>query len=378
MIHGRVRASKPKTMQDAIEIATKLRNKKISTLVECQTENKKRLDNTSKNNQNQQQPNKRQNTGRAYTAGHGEKKHYGKGLCHNSIKNDLRKLKGKDIVDNATQVSNTTIIGPRMSKLDPVTLVPKDKNNRETHIYYLKHTMEQAPILKEIVEQAKSLNPLDSVSYSACKYVKLIQELLRYVRDTCPDIHKPIEKFIAVTPINKKKIVRITATNKVPLRELIPLEVVAQESVVTNIYNRRPKVPKTNGSNSKHKIAKSLISNKTEPDTSRRSNTSVAPSSSLVDLRKPDFSYLYVFGALCYPNNDSEDLGKLQAKSDIVPVTNAPRAGDLANSYVSTSIDQDVPSTNSKNFLQAMTKPSWIDAMQEEITNLKEYMFRKW
>nr|GEY89170.1 reverse transcriptase domain-containing protein [Tanacetum cinerariifolium] len=54
MIHGRVRASKPKTMQDAIEIATKLMNKKISTLVECQTEDKKRLDNTSKNNQNQQ------------------------------------------------------------------------------------------------------------------------------------------------------------------------------------------------------------------------------------------------------------------------------------------------------------------------------------
>nr|GEZ59071.1 hypothetical protein [Tanacetum cinerariifolium] len=53
MIHGRMRASKPKTMQDAMEIATKLRNKKISTLVECQTENKKRLDNTSKNNQNQ-------------------------------------------------------------------------------------------------------------------------------------------------------------------------------------------------------------------------------------------------------------------------------------------------------------------------------------
>nr|GFC04102.1 hypothetical protein [Tanacetum cinerariifolium] len=74
MIHESVRASKPKTMQYAIEIATKLMNKKISTLVECQTENKKRLDNTSKNNQNQQQPNKRQNTGRAYTVRHGEKK----------------------------------------------------------------------------------------------------------------------------------------------------------------------------------------------------------------------------------------------------------------------------------------------------------------
>nr|GEZ11166.1 reverse transcriptase domain-containing protein [Tanacetum cinerariifolium] len=83
MFHGRVRASKPRTMQDAIEIATKLMNKKIDTLAECQTEIKKRLDNTSKNNQNQQQPNKRQNIGRAYTARHGEKKHYGgsKPLC---------------------------------------------------------------------------------------------------------------------------------------------------------------------------------------------------------------------------------------------------------------------------------------------------------
>nr|GFB83563.1 hypothetical protein [Tanacetum cinerariifolium] len=83
MIHGRMRASKPKIMQDTIEIATKLRNKKISTLVGCQTKNEKRLDNTSKNNQNQQQPNKRQNTGRSYTARHGEKKHYSgsKPLC---------------------------------------------------------------------------------------------------------------------------------------------------------------------------------------------------------------------------------------------------------------------------------------------------------
>nr|GEY86232.1 hypothetical protein [Tanacetum cinerariifolium] len=77
MIHGRVRASKPKIMQDAIEIETKLMKKKISTLAECQAESKKRLDNTSKNNQNQQQPNKRQNIDRAYTARHGEKKHYG-------------------------------------------------------------------------------------------------------------------------------------------------------------------------------------------------------------------------------------------------------------------------------------------------------------
>nr|GEW46525.1 hypothetical protein [Tanacetum cinerariifolium] len=34
-------------------------------------------------------------------------------------------------------------------------------------------------------------------------------------------------------------------------------------------------------------------------------------------VSKPDLSYLHVFGALCNPNNDSEDLGKLQAKAHI-------------------------------------------------------------
>ncbi|GJV71310.1 retrotransposon protein, putative, ty3-gypsy subclass [Tanacetum coccineum] len=58
-------------------------NKKISTLSERQAENKRKLNNTPKNNQNQQQPNKRQNTSKAYAAGHGEKKYYGgaKPLC---------------------------------------------------------------------------------------------------------------------------------------------------------------------------------------------------------------------------------------------------------------------------------------------------------
>ncbi|GKB46424.1 hypothetical protein Tco_0897177 [Tanacetum coccineum] len=85
---------------------------------------------------------------------------------------------------------------------------------------------------------------------------------------------------------NACPLTRITSTNEVPFREPIPLEVVAQEPVVTKVYTRRPKVPKTIGSNSKPKIAKSMISNKTEPGTSRGSNTLVAPSSSsLVNLR---------------------------------------------------------------------------------------------
>ncbi|GKE93409.1 putative reverse transcriptase domain-containing protein, partial [Tanacetum coccineum] len=78
MIHVSVVASKPKTMQEAIEIATELIDKKIHTFVR-QTENKRK----QADNQQQQQQNKRQNTDRAYTAGSGEKKPYGgsKPLC---------------------------------------------------------------------------------------------------------------------------------------------------------------------------------------------------------------------------------------------------------------------------------------------------------
>ncbi|GJX67759.1 putative reverse transcriptase domain-containing protein [Tanacetum coccineum] len=87
MIHGSVVASKPKTMQEAVEIATELMDKKIRTFADRQTENKRKQYN---NQQQQQQPqNKRQNTGRAYAAGTGEKKLYGgsKPLCPKSPAN---------------------------------------------------------------------------------------------------------------------------------------------------------------------------------------------------------------------------------------------------------------------------------------------------
>ncbi|GJT03437.1 putative reverse transcriptase domain-containing protein [Tanacetum coccineum] len=74
-IYSSVVASKPKTMQEAIEMATGLMERRINTLAERQTENKRRLEDTPRNNQNQQ-PNKRQNTGRAYAAGNGDRKPY--------------------------------------------------------------------------------------------------------------------------------------------------------------------------------------------------------------------------------------------------------------------------------------------------------------
>ncbi|GJW17496.1 putative reverse transcriptase domain-containing protein [Tanacetum coccineum] len=67
---------------DAIEFATELMDKRINTWAERQADNKRKSDDTARNNQNKQ-PNKRQNTRRAYAAGNADRRPYGgpKPLC---------------------------------------------------------------------------------------------------------------------------------------------------------------------------------------------------------------------------------------------------------------------------------------------------------
>ncbi|GKB27257.1 hypothetical protein Tco_0866658 [Tanacetum coccineum] len=61
--------SEPQSMQEAIEFATEMMDKKMSTVAERQAENKRKYEDASRNTQNQQQPFKRNNVARAYTAG---------------------------------------------------------------------------------------------------------------------------------------------------------------------------------------------------------------------------------------------------------------------------------------------------------------------
>ncbi|GJX95133.1 reverse transcriptase domain-containing protein [Tanacetum coccineum] len=70
MIQGSVMASKPKTMQEAIEIANDLMDQKVRAYAERQIEKKMKFDN---NNQAQQQPPKKQSVAIAYTAGNCKK-----------------------------------------------------------------------------------------------------------------------------------------------------------------------------------------------------------------------------------------------------------------------------------------------------------------
>ncbi|GKA59678.1 retrovirus-related pol polyprotein from transposon TNT 1-94 [Tanacetum coccineum] len=95
-----------------------------------------------------------------------------------ALKNELRKLKGKNVVDTALSKPSTTIaLG--MIKLDIEPISHRLKNNRDAH-----------------------------------------EELLVYVSKTCPSLTKPCEKLVAVTPMNKDKKVRfvklVTYSSNIP------------------------------------------------------------------------------------------------------------------------------------------------------------------
>ncbi|GKF00146.1 hypothetical protein Tco_0023496, partial [Tanacetum coccineum] len=64
-----------------------------------------------------------------------------------SLKNYLRKIKGKEIVDIAKQIPSSSTIVPGMFKLDLEPLAPRLLQNRDVRIKYLKYAQEQADIL---------------------------------------------------------------------------------------------------------------------------------------------------------------------------------------------------------------------------------------
>ncbi|GJT55294.1 putative reverse transcriptase domain-containing protein [Tanacetum coccineum] len=91
-IYGNVMSARPKTLDDAIELANNLMDQKLRTYAERQNDNKRKVDDSSRNNQ---QPHKKQNVARAYTAGPGEKKAYTGNLplCTNTNNNNNKNQK---------------------------------------------------------------------------------------------------------------------------------------------------------------------------------------------------------------------------------------------------------------------------------------------
>ncbi|GJR09661.1 putative reverse transcriptase domain-containing protein [Tanacetum coccineum] len=87
-IYGNVKSSRPKTLDETIELANDLMDQKLHTYAERQIDNKRKTNDSSRKNHGyQQQPYKRHNVSKVYNMGSGERKPYGGTLpkctkCH--------------------------------------------------------------------------------------------------------------------------------------------------------------------------------------------------------------------------------------------------------------------------------------------------------
>nr|GEZ45647.1 integrase, catalytic region, zinc finger, CCHC-type, peptidase aspartic, catalytic [Tanacetum cinerariifolium] len=128
-------------------------------------------------------------------------------LVITALKESLSKLKGKNVVNEAVLLHS---IDPDLLKIDVAPLAPKLHKNRIIHTNYIRHTLEEAATLREIVESERLINPLNTSLDYACKYTKRIQELLNILQQTCPCIIDLGSKLVVVTPKNKNKHIRFT------------------------------------------------------------------------------------------------------------------------------------------------------------------------
>nr|GEW22654.1 retrotransposon protein, putative, Ty3-gypsy subclass [Tanacetum cinerariifolium]GEW22661.1 retrotransposon protein, putative, Ty3-gypsy subclass [Tanacetum cinerariifolium] len=78
-IHENIMSTIPKTLDETIELANNLMDRKLRTYAEWQNDNKRKADDSSRNKQ-QQQPHKKQKIAKAYTASPDEKRAYTRNL----------------------------------------------------------------------------------------------------------------------------------------------------------------------------------------------------------------------------------------------------------------------------------------------------------
>ncbi|GKB17892.1 retrovirus-related pol polyprotein from transposon TNT 1-94 [Tanacetum coccineum] len=111
-----------------------------------------------------------------------------------SLKDDLRKLKGKALVDNA--VTKHTI-DPDMLKIDVEPITPKLLNKRTAHSAYIKHTQEEATALRDLVEHVKSKYPF--IPY----YLRTVVQIVLWYLDSGCSKHMTGDRSQLTNFVNK-------------------------------------------------------------------------------------------------------------------------------------------------------------------------------
>ncbi|GKD75904.1 retrovirus-related pol polyprotein from transposon TNT 1-94, partial [Tanacetum coccineum] len=104
------------------------------------------------------------------------------------------------------------VLAPGMYAIDVKPIPHPLKNNRSAHLNYISHLKESVETVREIVEEARVVKPLDSSLNYACRYTKLSQELLECVIGTCPKNFNERDNKAPSTPVTRKK--QVTFSDK--------------------------------------------------------------------------------------------------------------------------------------------------------------------
>nr|GEU29825.1 hypothetical protein [Tanacetum cinerariifolium] len=293
------------------------------------------------------------------------------------------------ILDTINSVSKDhvkpKVLAPGKYAIDVEPIIPRLRNNREAHLDYLRHLKESVETIHEIVEEAKVVRPLDSSIVSACRYTKHSQELLEYAIGTCPQDSHQRDKKLAPDPLIRKKQVTFTEPSDMskPLINAshFPSKDSSQDSKKENVVERRNRTL-VEAAQTMLIFSKALMFlwaeavatacyTQNRPLIHTRHNKTPYE---LVHNKKHDLTFFRVFGALCYPTNDSEDLGKLQPTADIrIFVGYAPSGKvhapvNLASTPSSTTIDQGAPSPSISPSSSALQSHSLHQVVTTEST----------
>ncbi|GJS14840.1 retrovirus-related pol polyprotein from transposon TNT 1-94 [Tanacetum coccineum] len=204
-----------------------------------------------------------------------------------ALKDDLRKLKGKALVDNDVTKHPSD---PEMLKIDMEPITPKLSKPRL--LVLADHSLQAIQRkIKFCKHQHSKLNANTEQKCVKCNGCMLydnhdlcVLDFINNVNARYKSKSRPTGRTFTIVG-NACLLTRIITTTEVPFRKPTALENETPKPVVTLVYSRKPRKSKTNILVSKYKVHKSVSANKKEPSQSWGSIVSDVPSSSLDECR---------------------------------------------------------------------------------------------
>ncbi|GJX52831.1 hypothetical protein Tco_0281200 [Tanacetum coccineum] len=94
-----------------------------------------------------------------------------------NLRDNIRKDNYNELLNRFSNLEvKPNVLAPGKYAIDVEPIPPRNRNNREVHLYYLRHLKDSVDTLCEIVEEAKVERPLIESLVFACRYTKHSQE----------------------------------------------------------------------------------------------------------------------------------------------------------------------------------------------------------